>query len=532
MKLTIRAKLVAGFFAVLLIGTVASVGALTLLSRSMSHLQGVIDRDDVVAQKATEIRLSMIEMSDAMRGYLLDPTNQAELDRKRGADSALLARVNDLKTLHPSEAVVQKIQQAAEYDAQKLNTIEDAVLALAKTKLSAAREKYDNEYLPARSLQIAIMDEIGVLSAAEKEAAIQAAATGERRAKLFIGILLAGLLLSGITISLILSTRIAKPIAAATAQLAQMATGDLSGRMAVTSKDELGEMATHFNVFADAIERVIREVRTGAESLAIASAQLADTASSLSQGTSDQAASVEETSASLEQMNASITSNATTSRSTEQVAAKGAADAEESGRVAEETALAMKTIAHKIGIIEDIAYQTNLLALNAAIEAARAGDHGKGFAVVATEVRKLAERSQAAANDINAMAVSSVAVAEQSGARLRELVPKIRRTAELVQEVAAASHEQALGVAQINRAMTQVDGVTQQNASAAEELAATAEEMAAQAESLQHVVGFFTVSGESVSARPEPQAHDLTQSWTAVPPSIRAPNKRGRRTTA
>jgi methyl-accepting chemotaxis protein len=173
---------------------------------------------------------------------------------------------------------------------------------------------------------------------------------------------------------------------------------------------------------------------------------------------------------------------------------KGARDAEESGRVAGETTVAMKTIAQKISIIEDIAYQTNLLALNAAIEAARAGEHGKGFAVVATEVRKLAERSQAAANEISGLAVSSVTVAERSGALLNELVPAIRKTAELVQEVAAASREQASGVTQINQAMSQVDQVTQRTASAAEELASTAEEMAAQAEALQQMVSFFTVS--------------------------------------
>jgi len=157
---------------------------------------------------------------------------------------------------------------------------------------------------------------------------------------------------------------------------------------------------------------------------------------------------------------------------------------------------AMTTIAEKISIIEDIAYQTNLLALNAAIEAARAGDHGKGFAVVATEVRKLAERSQAAANDISGLAARSVGVAERSGELLAELVPTIGKTAALVQEVASASREQALGVAQINRAMSQVDTVTQQNASASEELASTAEELAAQAESLQQLVAVFRIAAE------------------------------------
>jgi methyl-accepting chemotaxis protein len=193
-------------------------------------------------------------------------------------------------------------------------------------------------------------------------------------------------------------------------------------------------------------------------------------------------------------MSASITQTASNAGQTEQVALQGGRDAEESGAAVSQTVGAMTTIASKISIIEDIAYQTNLLALNAAIEAARAGEHGRGFAVVATEVRKLAERSQVAATEINELAEGSVGVAKQSGSRLADLVPAIRKTAQLVQEVAAASREQAAGVAQINRAMAQVDDVTQRNASAAEELASTAEELSAQAESLQQLVAIFRVS--------------------------------------
>ena len=211
---------------------------------------------------------------------------------------------------------------------------------------------------------------------------------------------------------------------------------------------------------------------------------------------------------------------------------QGATDAEESGRVAQETTVAMKTIAQKISIIEDIAYQTNLLALNAAIEAARAGEHGKGFAVVATEVRKLAERSQGAANEISALAVTSVTVAEKSGQLLAALVPSIRKTAELVQEVAAASREQAQGVTQINQAMSQVDQVTQRTASAAEELASTAEEMTAQAESLKDLVGFFTISqmdGGDRAPAPVAAFNNFTArqepSRRPLPPSLRRPSR-------
>jgi len=212
---------------------------------------------------------------------------------------------------------------------------------------------------------------------------------------------------------------------------------------------------------------------------------------------------VEETASTLEQMSASITQNAENSRQTEQMALKGASDAEVSGRTVENTVDAMKAIAEKILIVQEIAYQTNLLALNAAIEAARAGEHGRGFAVVATEVRKLAERSQAAAKEISGLASSSVKVAEQSGQLLAELVPSIRKTADLVQDVAAASSEQASGVSQMSKAMSHVEQVTQRNASAAEQLASTAEELSAQAEALQQLVGFARASDAEETLRPQ-----------------------------
>ncbi len=270
--------------------------------------------------------------------------------------------------------------------------------------------------------------------------------------------------------------------------------GDLMRDITVDGKDEIGQLQRALREMSLRLRETMTQVRAGADALSAASGQVASTAQSLSQGTSEQAASVEETTAGLEEMSASITQNAENARQTEQMALKGAQDAEGSGEAVRQSMSAMTTIAEKISIIEDIAYQTNLLALNAAIEAARAGEHGRGFAVVATEVRKLAERSQVAATAINELAGSSVSVAQRSGERLAELVPAIRKTAELVQEVAAASREQASGVSQINKAMTQVDQVTQRAASASEELASTAEELSSQAEALQQLVAFFRVS--------------------------------------
>jgi methyl-accepting chemotaxis protein len=297
------------------------------------------------------------------------------------------------------------------------------------------------------------------------------------------------------------------PIQQAVGHAEAIASGDLTRTIHVGDNSETGKLLQSMADMSAKLSAIICDVREGSSAVASAASQVSASSQSLSQGTSEQAASVEETSASLEQMNASITQNAENSRKVEQVAEKGAFAAGESGSAVEETVKAMKQIAAKISVIEDIAYQTNLLALNAAIEAARAGDQGRGFAVVAVEVRKLAERSQLAAKEIGDLASSSVAVAERSGQLLNDLVPAIRRTAELVQEVTAASAEQSSGVTQINRAMSQVDSVTQRNASSAEELSSTAEELAAQSEQLQQLMTFFRIADDRSNDRSAEKKH-------------------------
>lgn len=244
---------------------------------------------------------------------------------------------------------------------------------------------------------------------------------------------------------------------------------------------------------SEKLSAIISEVRHSADGLASSSEQVSSTAQSLSQATSEQASSVEQTSAAIEQMSTSVNQNADNAKVTDGMATQAATQASKGGDAVKKTVQAMKQIAEKIGIIDDIAYQTNLLALNAAIEAARAGDHGKGFAVVASEVRKLAERSQVAALEISEVASSSVELAERAGEMLGAMVPTITKTSDLVQEIAAASNEQSTGLGQVNRAMLQMNQITQQNASSSEELAATAEEMSSQAEQLQQLVAFFKV---------------------------------------
>lgn len=298
-------------------------------------------------------------------------------------------------------------------------------------------------------------------------------------------------ILMGAGIAYWVTRSITRPLNEAVDVANNLAEGNLNVKIVVDSKDETGMLLTAMQNMVAKLSEVITAVRSGADSLASASEEISATAQSLSQASSEQAASVEETSASIEQMTASINQNTENAKVTDSMASKAAKEATEGGQAVASTVEAMKKIAGKIGIVDDIAYQTNLLALNAAIEAARAGEHGKGFAVVAAEVRKLAERSQVAAQEIGELASSSVDLAEKAGKLLDEIVPSINKTSDLVQEIASASSEQSSGVGQINSAMGQMNQTTQQNASASEELAATAEEMSSQTEQLQDVMTFF-----------------------------------------
>ena len=279
----------------------------------------------------------------------------------------------------------------------------------------------------------------------------------------------------------------------------RVASGDLTVDVTTRQGDTTSALA-EIRAMVKKLTQVVTEVRANADATSSASEEVSATAQSMSQASSEQAASVEETSATVEQMTASVTQNGENAKVTDGMAQHAAQQAGDGGQAVAQTVEAMKSIAKRISIIDDIAYQTNLLALNAAIEAARAGEHGKGFAVVAGEVRKLAERSQVAAQEIGEMAGNSVAVAEKAGQLLDEMVPAIRKTSDLVQEIAAASLEQSSSVGQVNTAMGQLNQLTQQNASSSEELAATAEQMSGQAQHLQQLVAFFKVDARDATA--------------------------------
>jgi methyl-accepting chemotaxis protein len=300
--------------------------------------------------------------------------------------------------------------------------------------------------------------------------------------------------------------------------------GDLTVQArALSEKDALGQALVKM---LENLRKTVSGVATAADNVATGSGEMSSTAQQLSQGATEQAAAAEESTSSMEEMTSSIQQNADNARQTDKIASKASDDAHSSGDAVVRTVAAMKQVAEKIGIIEEIARKTDLLALNAAVEAARAGEHGKGFAVVASEVRKLAERSQTAAAEISRLSIDGVETAEGAGQLLAKLVPDIQKTAELVREIAAASAEQSTGAGQVNKAIQQLDQVIQQNSAASEEMASTAEELSSQAEVLQSTIAFFKTD--------ETQRVRTPQSRRSAPvrPAAAAPRSAGPRSTA
>ena len=317
----------------------------------------------------------------------------------------------------------------------------------------------------------------------------------EAQSKFEITIIITIGIIMALILGIVITNNISNPLKKAVEFAQTFASGDLTATIEIEQRDELGILGDSLLQMRNKLEEVVSSIMNASTQIADASTEMNGSSQQMSEGATNQASSVEEISASMEEMAANIQQNTDNAKETEKTADAAALSIKESSSSVNKTVASMETITDKISIIGDISRQTNLLALNAAVEAARAGEHGKGFAVVAGEIRKLAERSQAAATDIDDVSKSSVDIAQKSGKMLNDVVPEIQNNANLVREITAASIEQTSGANQINQAIQQLNQVVQQNAAVSEEMAASAEELNAQAEMLKETIAFFKVKG-------------------------------------
>jgi methyl-accepting chemotaxis protein len=521
----VASKLALGFGIVIAMLVAVILTGITSMAKINDATTEVVDDRYPKVRSSMEMQRNTLNVGRLMRNMLL---NEDAVQRQKSLDGIEAARASNNKILDTLDPVVKtprgrQVLDLIHADRKAMAVIYDEFFRLVRVDTTQAKAYLYSDFVPANDQLIKHLEEFAAFQTELMGKSRQRATEAFDSARIIMIAAGAAALVVAMLLGYLITRSLLRQLGGEPAYAAEVVTrvaaGDLTVAV-VTKPGDTTSMLAAIRGMTEKLSQIISEVRSNADALSSASEEISATAQSMSQAASEQAASVEETSASMEQMSASIAQNTENAKVTDGMAGKASREAGEGGQAVKETVQAMKTIAEKIGIVDDIAYQTNLLALNAAIEAARAGEHGKGFAVVAAEVRKLAERSQVAAQEIGQVAKTSVSLAERAGSLLDEIVPSIAKTSDLVQEIAAASEEQTSGVGQISTAMNQLSEITQQSASSSEELAATAEEMSGQAEQLQQLMDFFRVGGVAGTTRhsvkPSKRADARRQAFSKV----------------
>jgi methyl-accepting chemotaxis protein len=500
-NIKIGTKLIGGFAVVAIIGVGIGVTGIVCQGSLANANVALYEKSTIPEGELIGMTASLQGLRLASRDIILSPDKAKYAAKVSSLKEELTRQSREFeKTISETDTRAHFEEFSEDRRAYEVYLDRMVAMAQAGKEKEAAEIMYQGDALKAVT---AVQDSFNkmrddALGSAEKR--MQASsALAARATYIMLGAILAGLA-SALTFGWMLTRSIIGPVLRVVAALKSLESGDLNQRAetgsGAGSGDEIGQMESCLGSLSGTLTRMIVEIRAIASEVSTASQSISSASVDLSRGASAQAAAAEQASASMEEMVSIVKQNADNAQQTDKIAMQSATDAQTSGRSVLEAVGAMKEIASKISIIEEIARQTNLLALNAAIEAARAGEHGKGFAVVAAEVRKLAERSQKAAAEINRLSDTTMCVSEKSGAMLEKLVPNIQKTAELVQEISAASREQDTGAEQINKALQQLDQVIQRNASASEEMATTTEELSAQSEQLMSALAFFRIGDE------------------------------------